>query len=164
MGRKAGNLYINPKKLGGIAKPCMKEMVAFLNCMGLNHCRDDKCEKQKQLLSVCMQGQVNIISMHFCTKSFILLYLSCSKWLKLLFSLETLCFCRRIKSPSLGETLTTICRGWPAEESDYIASWILYSTRLIYRLSLMNACWSLYWSLCFFFSWGIAYVHKLVGI
>ncbi|ESQ30881.1 hypothetical protein EUTSA_v10011908mg [Eutrema salsugineum] len=57
MGRKAGNLYINPKKLGGIAKPCMKEMVSFLNCMALHQCKDDKCEKQKQLLSVCMQGQ-----------------------------------------------------------------------------------------------------------
>ncbi|KAG7648829.1 IMS import disulfide relay-system CHCH-CHCH-like Cx9C, partial [Arabidopsis thaliana x Arabidopsis arenosa] len=57
MGRKAGNLYINPKKLGNLAKPCMKEMVSFLNCMALNNIKDDKCEKQKQLLSVCMQGQ-----------------------------------------------------------------------------------------------------------
>ncbi|CAH8389580.1 hypothetical protein Bca4012_065080 [Brassica carinata] len=56
MGRKAGNLYINPKKLGGIAKPCMKEMVSFLNCMALNKCKDDNCEKQKNLLSVCMNG------------------------------------------------------------------------------------------------------------
>ena len=59
MGRKAGNLYINPKKLGGIAKPCMKEMVTFLNCMALNKCKDDNCEKQKNLLSVCMNGHVN---------------------------------------------------------------------------------------------------------
>ncbi|EOA36342.1 hypothetical protein CARUB_v10010688mg, partial [Capsella rubella] len=59
MGRKAGNLYINPKKLGNMAKPCMKEMVSFLNCMALNHIKDDKCEKQKQLLSVCMHGQTD---------------------------------------------------------------------------------------------------------
>ncbi|CAN6891590.1 unnamed protein product, partial [Brassica oleracea] len=62
MGRKAGNLYINPKKLGGIAKPCMKEMVTFLNCMALNKCKDDNCEKQKNLLSVC--GEVQVVGKH----------------------------------------------------------------------------------------------------
>ena len=68
MGRKAGNLYINPKKLGGIAKPCMKEMVTFLNCMALNKCKDDNCEKQKNLLSVCMNGHVNnfFLRVYFC--------------------------------------------------------------------------------------------------
>jgi len=70
MGRKAGNLYINPKKLGNLAKPCMKEMVSFLNCMALNNIKDDKCEKQKQLLSVCMQGQVNIFAFCYCVLYF----------------------------------------------------------------------------------------------
>ncbi|KAL1200939.1 hypothetical protein V5N11_000781 [Cardamine amara subsp. amara] len=59
MGRKAGNLYINPKKMGTLAKPCMKEMASFLNCLALNHIKDDKCEKPKQLLSVCMQSQTD---------------------------------------------------------------------------------------------------------
>ncbi|CAH8391531.1 unnamed protein product [Eruca vesicaria subsp. sativa] len=44
MGKKAGNLYINPKKLDSIAKPRMKEMISFLNCMALNKCKDDNCE------------------------------------------------------------------------------------------------------------------------
>lgn len=79
MGRKAGNLYINPKKLGNMAKPCMKEMVSFLNCMALNHIKDDKCEKQKQLLSVCMHSQVNNLA--FCTAFlFILCITAFAKW------------------------------------------------------------------------------------
>ncbi|KAK8596361.1 hypothetical protein V6N13_000995 [Hibiscus sabdariffa] len=36
MGRKADALYINPKKFGSLTKPCMKEMVSFLNCLALN--------------------------------------------------------------------------------------------------------------------------------
>uniref|UniRef100_A0A453F8R9 Uncharacterized protein n=1 Tax=Aegilops tauschii subsp. strangulata TaxID=200361 RepID=A0A453F8R9_AEGTS len=35
MGRKAG-MYINSKKFGGVVKPCMLEMTAFLNCLALN--------------------------------------------------------------------------------------------------------------------------------
>ncbi|WVZ56473.1 hypothetical protein U9M48_006994 [Paspalum notatum var. saurae] len=57
MGRKAGVLYINPKKFGAIAKPCMPEMVAFLNCLALNKQNDDKCVRQKDLLVACTQTQ-----------------------------------------------------------------------------------------------------------
>ncbi|NP_001337926.1 hypothetical protein Zm00014a_034836 [Zea mays] len=57
MGRKAGALYINPKKFGAMAKPCMPEMVAFLNCLALNKQNDDKCIKQKDLLVACSQAQ-----------------------------------------------------------------------------------------------------------
>ncbi|KAF8718733.1 hypothetical protein HU200_025034 [Digitaria exilis] len=58
MGRKAGALYINPKKFGAVAKPCMVEMVAFLNCLALNKQEDDKCLKQKDLLVMCTQTQL----------------------------------------------------------------------------------------------------------
>jgi len=58
MGRKAGALYINPKKFGAVAKPCMPEMVAFLNCLALNKQNDDKCIRQKDLLVQCTQAQV----------------------------------------------------------------------------------------------------------
>uniref|UniRef100_A0A0E0ELL1 IMS import disulfide relay-system CHCH-CHCH-like Cx9C domain-containing protein n=1 Tax=Oryza meridionalis TaxID=40149 RepID=A0A0E0ELL1_9ORYZ len=57
MGRKAGALYINPKKFGGGAKPCMIEMVSFLNCLALNKQNDDKCVRQKDLLVACTQAQ-----------------------------------------------------------------------------------------------------------
>ena len=60
MGRKAGALYINPKKFGAVAKPCMVEMVAFLNCLALNKQEDDKCVRQKDLLVMCTQTQVMI--------------------------------------------------------------------------------------------------------
>ena len=60
MGRKAGALYINPKKFGAVAKPCMVEMVAFLNCLALNKQEDDKCVRQKDLLVMCTQTQVLI--------------------------------------------------------------------------------------------------------
>lgn len=60
MGRKAGALYINPKKFGGGAKPCMIEMVSFLNCLALNKQNDDKCVRQKDLLVACTQAQVMI--------------------------------------------------------------------------------------------------------
>ncbi|VAI21003.1 unnamed protein product [Triticum turgidum subsp. durum] len=56
MGRKAG-LYINPKKFGGIVKPCMMEMTAFLNCLALNKQIDEKCTRQKELLITCTQAQ-----------------------------------------------------------------------------------------------------------
>ncbi|KAK6933295.1 IMS import disulfide relay-system, CHCH-CHCH-like Cx9C, partial [Dillenia turbinata] len=57
MGRKAGTLYINPKKFASMQKPCMKEMLSFLNCLALSHNNDDKCVRQKELLSACMFSQ-----------------------------------------------------------------------------------------------------------
>ncbi|KAL8126522.1 uncharacterized protein LOC141676828 [Apium graveolens] len=57
MGRKAGGLYINPKKFGSLAKPCMKETMAFLNCVALNNDSDEKCVRQKELLMGCMDAQ-----------------------------------------------------------------------------------------------------------
>ncbi|KAA8549252.1 hypothetical protein F0562_000936 [Nyssa sinensis] len=57
MGRKAGGLYINPKKFGSLSKPCMKEMIAFLNCLALNQNSDEKCVRQKELLNTCMDAQ-----------------------------------------------------------------------------------------------------------
>ncbi|VAI35841.1 unnamed protein product [Triticum turgidum subsp. durum] len=56
MGRKAG-LYINSKKFGGVVKPCMLEMTAFLNCLALNKQIDEKCTRQKELLITCTQAQ-----------------------------------------------------------------------------------------------------------
>lgn len=58
MGRKAGALYINPKKFGAVGKPCMKEMLAFLGCLSLNKNNDDKCVRQKDLLLACVDAQV----------------------------------------------------------------------------------------------------------
>ncbi|KAI6671117.1 hypothetical protein NL676_006002 [Syzygium grande] len=57
MGRKAGALYINPKKFGSLQKPCMKEMISFLNCLALSQKNDEKCVRQKELLSACMDAQ-----------------------------------------------------------------------------------------------------------
>ncbi|KAM5583702.1 hypothetical protein ABKV19_003531 [Rosa sericea] len=57
MGRKAGSIYINPKKFGAFHKPCMKEMVTFLSCLALNSNCDEKCVRQKDLLSTCMDSQ-----------------------------------------------------------------------------------------------------------
>lgn len=57
MGRKAGGLFVNPKKFGTIRKPCMKDMLAFLNCLALNNNKDDKCVRQKELLKSCMDAQ-----------------------------------------------------------------------------------------------------------
>ncbi|XP_044467731.1 uncharacterized protein LOC123197471 [Mangifera indica] len=59
MGRKAGSLYINPKKFGAVTKPCMKEMITFLNCLSINQMNDEKCVRQKELLSACMDAQTN---------------------------------------------------------------------------------------------------------
>ncbi|XP_059660728.1 uncharacterized protein LOC132307083 [Cornus florida] len=59
MGRKAGGVYIDPKKFGSLAKPCMKETIAFLNCLALNHNNDDKCARQKELLSACVDAQAS---------------------------------------------------------------------------------------------------------
>ncbi|XP_049934495.1 uncharacterized protein LOC116256909 isoform X3 [Nymphaea colorata] len=57
MGRKSGGLYINPKKFAAAQKPCMKETLAFLNCLALNQNNDDKCVRQKELLQTCMDAQ-----------------------------------------------------------------------------------------------------------
>nr|GMD31512.1 uncharacterized protein LOC109150917 [Ipomoea batatas] len=59
MGRKPGTLYINPKKFGSLQKPCAKEMITFLSCLALNQNKDDKCSRQKSLLSTCMEAQLN---------------------------------------------------------------------------------------------------------
>ncbi|KAH7550034.1 hypothetical protein ACOSP7_024865 [Xanthoceras sorbifolium] len=59
MGRKAGLLYINPKKFSSANKPCMKEMISFLNCLSLNQMSDEKCLRNKELLSTCMDAQTN---------------------------------------------------------------------------------------------------------
>lgn len=58
MGRKAVTLYINPKKFGNIAKPCMEEMITFLNCLSLNQMNSENCVRPKDLLSACMDGLV----------------------------------------------------------------------------------------------------------
>ncbi|XVF32151.1 hypothetical protein REPUB_Repub17cG0057300 [Reevesia pubescens] len=57
MDRKTGGLYINPKKFGFLTKPCMKEMISFLNCLSFNKFNDKKCVWQKELLSACMDAQ-----------------------------------------------------------------------------------------------------------
>ncbi|XP_010252159.1 PREDICTED: uncharacterized protein LOC104593835 [Nelumbo nucifera] len=58
MGRKAGGLYINPKKFGSkFGRPCMKEMITFLNCLALNKNDGDKCVRHKDLLMACMDTQ-----------------------------------------------------------------------------------------------------------
>ncbi|KAF4355851.1 hypothetical protein CsatB_028682 [Cannabis sativa] len=59
MGRKVGTLRINPKKFGSLHKPCMKEMMTFLNCLALNHNSDEKCVRNKELLNTCMDAQNN---------------------------------------------------------------------------------------------------------
>ena len=63
MGRKGGNLFLNPKKFGGsMTKPCMKEMVSFLGCLALNQNNDEKCVRQKELMSACMDAQVTSLN------------------------------------------------------------------------------------------------------
>ncbi|KAJ8511612.1 hypothetical protein OPV22_002046 [Ensete ventricosum] len=57
MGRKAGGLYINPKKFGAAGKPCMKEMLSFLGCLSLNKNSEDKCVRQKDMLVACVDAQ-----------------------------------------------------------------------------------------------------------
>ncbi|GER27464.1 replication and maintenance protein, partial [Striga asiatica] len=58
MGRKAGTLFINPKKFGNLQKPCAREMISFLNCLALSQQgNDSKCSRQKSLLSTCMDAQ-----------------------------------------------------------------------------------------------------------
>ncbi|XP_055829170.1 uncharacterized protein LOC129898601 [Solanum dulcamara] len=57
MRRKTGTLFINPKIFGSLQKPCVKDMVTFLNCSTLNHNKDDKCSRQNSLLSACIESQ-----------------------------------------------------------------------------------------------------------
>ncbi|KAG5015159.1 hypothetical protein AAZX31_08G086300 [Glycine max] len=57
MGRKAGTLFINPKRFGNLQKPCMKEMALFLSCMAANHSDTEACARQKELLNVCIDAQ-----------------------------------------------------------------------------------------------------------
>ncbi|KAI4302166.1 hypothetical protein MLD38_037949 [Melastoma candidum] len=57
MGRKEGALYINSKRFGSLNKPCMKEMISFLNCLALCKNNDESCTRQKELLSTCMNAQ-----------------------------------------------------------------------------------------------------------
>ncbi|KAL1328381.1 hypothetical protein HN51_038246 [Arachis hypogaea] len=57
MGRKAGGLFINPKRFGTLHKPCMKEMIMFLNCMATSHDNAEVCARQKELLNTCMESQ-----------------------------------------------------------------------------------------------------------
>ncbi|KAG2409782.1 uncharacterized protein HKW66_Vig0004470 [Vigna angularis] len=57
MGRKAGTLFINPKRFGSLHKPCMKEMAMLLNCMAANHSDMEACARQKELLNACMDSQ-----------------------------------------------------------------------------------------------------------
>jgi CHCH-CHCH-like Cx9C, IMS import disulfide relay-system, len=78
MGRKAGGMYINPKKLGGAGRPCMKEMLQFLSCLSLNNNNDDKCLKYKNLLVNCAEAQVfSPPQQLFGTKSIIFFLLFC---------------------------------------------------------------------------------------
>ncbi|KAG4999672.1 hypothetical protein JHK87_020744 [Glycine soja] len=58
MGRKAGTLFINPKRFGNLQKPCMKEMALFLSCMAANHSDTEACARQKELLNVCIDAQL----------------------------------------------------------------------------------------------------------
>ncbi|CAN1181202.1 hypothetical protein LINPERHAP1_LOCUS31561 [Linum perenne] len=57
MGRKAGQLYINPKKFGGMAKPCMTNMVSLLNGLATNQMKVENCAREKELLSTCLDAQ-----------------------------------------------------------------------------------------------------------
>ncbi|KAI4297265.1 hypothetical protein L6164_037159 [Bauhinia variegata] len=58
MGRKAG-LYINPKTFGSLQKPCIQEMILFLNCMAQSQKDGSTCTKQKEQLMSCMDFQGN---------------------------------------------------------------------------------------------------------
>ncbi|KAM7505832.1 hypothetical protein LguiB_004736 [Lonicera macranthoides] len=56
-GEKSWWALHNPKKFGSLSKPCMKETIAFLNCLALNHSNDEKCVRQKDLLNAWMDAQ-----------------------------------------------------------------------------------------------------------
>ncbi|CAJ2677829.1 uncharacterized protein LOC123918820 [Trifolium pratense] len=57
MGRKAGGLFINSKRLGKLQKPCMKEMTMFLSCMATNQSDAQACAQQKEILNACIESQ-----------------------------------------------------------------------------------------------------------
>ncbi|KAM7255975.1 hypothetical protein ACFE04_011716 [Oxalis oulophora] len=59
MGKKTGTLYINSKKFTSMNKPCMKEMISFLNCLTTNKMSDENCARQKELLGTCMDAQTS---------------------------------------------------------------------------------------------------------
>lgn len=58
MGRKAGGLFINSKRFSSLHKPCMKEMIMFMNCMATSHSDVEACAKQKEILNTCIESQV----------------------------------------------------------------------------------------------------------
>lgn len=101
MGRKTGSLYINSKKFGAVGKPCMKEMVSFLNCLALGKNNDEKCLRHKDLLASCMESQVRFIS---AVKNFSILLLQCSMW-------GCDHFCRGESPRTRQEPSITICNG-----------------------------------------------------
>ncbi|KAI5385543.1 hypothetical protein KIW84_072225, partial [Lathyrus oleraceus] len=57
MGRKAGGLFINSKRFSSLHKPCMKEMIMFMNCMATSHSDVEACAKQKEILNTCIESQ-----------------------------------------------------------------------------------------------------------
>ncbi|KAK1287356.1 hypothetical protein QJS10_CPB19g00129 [Acorus calamus] len=57
MGRKAGLIRVNPKKFAPAGKPCLKEMVTFLNCLALNHNSDEKCVQTRNAMYACVEAQ-----------------------------------------------------------------------------------------------------------
>ena len=57
MGRKVG-LRINTKRFGSMTAPCTKEMVTLLTCLARCNNDNEKCVRQKQMLSTCMKAQV----------------------------------------------------------------------------------------------------------
>ncbi|XP_057536410.1 uncharacterized protein LOC130814312 [Amaranthus tricolor] len=56
MGRKVG-LRINTKRFGSMTAPCTKEMVTLLTCLARCNNDNEKCVRQKQMLSTCMKAQ-----------------------------------------------------------------------------------------------------------
>jgi len=102
MGRKPGGLYINPKKFGSLHKPCMKEMLTFLNCLALCNNNDEKCVRQKELLNACMDAQVifNLLFFPIDFAAFFLIHM---------YIVDI--FCRPVKIESLGEASIITCRG-----------------------------------------------------
>ncbi|GAB4860174.1 hypothetical protein Ancab_011652 [Ancistrocladus abbreviatus] len=56
-GIAADRAFFGRRKFFDFWKPCMKEMITFLNCLALNHNNDEKCGRQKELLGACMDAQ-----------------------------------------------------------------------------------------------------------
>ncbi|KAL5986186.1 hypothetical protein ACLOJK_028180 [Asimina triloba] len=59
MGHKPGSLKINGKTFANLNRPCMQEMLSFLNCLALSQNNDEKCARQKERLNACMDAQCN---------------------------------------------------------------------------------------------------------